>query len=110
MLDGVHALVLNPASPIASGYGISVVLCDDSVPIRAASARGAALDAMHSSSHWSAEASAAIRPGGRLIAEADAPVPAGVTLIARDSRHWLAETSRTAASIVQIARGRAPAG
>lgn len=106
MLDGVHALVLNPEPLIASGFGVSILLSDDRIPIRVGSCRGAALDATHSTVGWMTETVSVIRPEGRLIAQADAPIPSDVTIVARDGRDWVAETARATASVVQIARGR----
>ncbi len=106
LLDSVHALVLNPATDVASGYGVSVVLCHTNVPIRPGSSRGAALDATHCTPEWIAEAITAVRGQGRIVAHADAQIPGDLTLIARDARNWVAETTRAAAGIVQIARSR----
>ncbi|MDQ3519872.1 MAG: hypothetical protein M3466_15910 [Gemmatimonadota bacterium] len=106
LLDSVHALVLNPATHVATGYGVSVVLCDDDVPIRPGSSRGAALDARHSTPEWIAETTAAVRAHGRIVAHADAQIPGDVTVLARDARNWVAETTRASASIVQITRTR----
>ncbi|MBC7788398.1 MAG: Trm112 family protein [Anaerolineae bacterium] len=106
LLDGVHALVLNPATHVASGYGVSVVLSSNGVPVREGTSRGAALDAMHSTPEWIARTAAAVRAHGRIVAPADAQIPPELSLLARDSRNWVAETTRATASIVQIARGR----
>ncbi|MGI9075968.1 MAG: hypothetical protein ACR2G6_01395 [Gemmatimonadaceae bacterium] len=109
LLDGVHALVLNPATHVASGYGVSVVLCQANVPVRTGSSRGAALDALHSTPEWIAETTAAIRAHGRILAHADAKIPGDLTLLARDAQSWVAQTTRPA-SVVQIARSRPAPG
>lgn len=106
LLDSVHILVLNPATQVASGYGVSIVLCPTDVPIRPGSTRGAALDASHSTPEWIAATTTSVRDRGRIVAHADAPVPGGVTILARDAHDWVAETNQTTASIVQIARSR----
>ena len=111
LLDSVHALVLNPTTPVASGYGVSIVLCHTKIPIRPGSARGAALDVNHSTAEWIAEITTAVRAGGRIVAPAAAQIPDELSLLARDARNWVAETNRSAASIVKIARSRsAPSG
>jgi hypothetical protein len=52
----------------------------------------------------------ALRVGGRLVASADAPVPTGITELARDEMHWVgersAETNAAPASLVQLRRRR----
>jgi len=106
LLESVHALVLNPATHVASGYGVSVALCNNEIPVRPGSSRGAALDANHSTPEWIAESTAAVRPHGRIVAHADAQIPGDLTLLARDARNWVAETTRADASIVQITRTR----
>jgi hypothetical protein len=52
----------------------------------------------------------ALRRDGRLVAPANAPMPAGITELAHDERHWVgersAETSAAPASLVQLRRRR----
>ncbi|MDE3054540.1 MAG: hypothetical protein KGJ70_11690, partial [Gemmatimonadota bacterium] len=47
-----------------------------------------------------------LRPGGRLVAPARLPVPAGVTELARDEAVWVAERDAGAGGLVPLARGR----
>jgi hypothetical protein len=101
----VHVLALDPPSSLASGGGLSLALAGDDVPLRPESARGIALDASHATPRRLAAAAGALRAGGRLVAPADAPVPAGITLLARDERDWVGERDPApAVSRLEVAR------
>jgi protein-L-isoaspartate O-methyltransferase len=51
-----------------------------------------------------AAAALALRPGGRLVAPVGAAVPEGVTELARDGRHWVAERTAAAPPLVPLGR------
>ncbi|MDQ3697573.1 MAG: hypothetical protein M3373_06055 [Gemmatimonadota bacterium] len=91
MVDGVQILAVNPPAGVESGGGLSLVRAFEDVPVRAGAARGVALDEEHATPRVLAAAAAALRPGGRLVAPADAPVPARITVLARDALYWVAE-------------------
>jgi hypothetical protein len=48
----------------------------------------------------------ALRPRGRLVAPADAPLPGGVAELARDAEHWVAERDAAVVSDVVTLRRR----
>jgi len=57
------------------------------------------------------EAARLVRPGGRILAPAEIPVPAGVREIARDAEWWVGEREAGMSSgVVPIAGRRRPAG
>lgn len=109
-LASVHVLALNAPRGLPSGGGLSVAVAPDDVPVRAGTARGVALDAANASPRQLAGAAAALRTGGRLVAPAQAPIPEGVSLLARDERHWVAERPPAAGSVVRLALGRSRDG
>jgi hypothetical protein len=102
MVQHVHLLLLNAPVEIASGNGISLARVHDDVPVRPAACRGIALDESHSSPALVAAAVAALRLRGRLLAPASLPVPAGITVLARDAHHWVGEKERVAGPMVQL--------
>lgn len=76
-----------PAGPSASGLRVVGTL-----PLAPGAAHGVALDeATAADRGLLAGAARALRPGGRLVAPAAAPLPDGVRELARDARHWVAE-------------------
>ncbi|HEX6967103.1 MAG TPA: hypothetical protein VF166_15040 [Gemmatimonadaceae bacterium] len=85
----VHLLVLDPPDGIPSGAGISLARVHDAVPVRPLACRGIVLDEAHASAPLVATAIEAIRPGGRLVAPAPLPLPAGFTELARDEHQWV---------------------
>lgn len=87
-----------PADPDASAASGEVVdtasKCTlrgvvDRWPIASASLHGIAMQRVTNARL--ADALRVLRAGGRLIAPANAPVPAGARELARDERHWVAE-------------------
>ncbi len=91
MFDGVQLLAVNPSVDLESGGGVSIVLTEGEVPLRDGVARGVALDLTHSAPDLVEGAARAVAPGGRLVAPASAPLPAGVRELARDELEWVAE-------------------
>jgi hypothetical protein len=92
--ERVHVLTLDPAVDVVSGRGISIALTARRPPLRPATVRGIALDAAHASIEYASAAAESLRPGARLIAPLDTPLPAGLAEVARDSDYWLAEKGR----------------
>ena len=76
------------------------------LPVAAASLRGVALDAATAVPERLAAAVRALRPGGRLVAPADAALPDGARELARDARHWVAERDAPAGAVVPLRRAR----
>lgn len=77
-----HMLVVDPTTPQTQA---STVYAGGIVPLAASAVRAAATDAPELVVR-------AVKPGGRIVAPATAPVPAGVKELARDDRYWVGET------------------
>jgi hypothetical protein len=103
LVERVHVLAVDAPAGVHGGGGISLLLTHDELPLRPDAARGIALDAAHATERYLASAVEALRPGGRLLAPANAPLPTGITALARDERHWLASRDESAGPIVQLA-------
>lgn len=105
-LTETPVVLVNPPAGIRDGA--AVIITPDRLPLAPGAARGAALDAGQPRALVES-ALDAVRDGGRVIGPAVMPVPAGLTEIARDDRHWLAE--RVAASppvspLIRLVRSR----
>ena len=68
----------------------SVMRMGPSLPFAQASLHGVAIDDRHVALMGLTQASAILRPHGRLVAPAGASVAAGLTELARDEREWVA--------------------
>lgn len=84
----------------------SVLRVDAKVPLAAASLSGVAIDAPHVARLGVDQIAPLLRANGRLVAPADAPLPVGVRLLARDAREWVAARTRDPAVILPLARAR----
>jgi hypothetical protein len=101
----VRVLVVEPAHAYAPREGVGAV-AGAWLPVAPGSLRGVALDGPTAAPERLAAAVAALRPGGRLVAPAHAPVPDGVRELARDLRHWVAERDAPAGAVVPLRRAR----
>ena len=99
-------LLIN-GSPVIPGPGVSCLVVADRLPLGVESLAGIAVDAAHATATFLDSATRALRLGGRLVAPADAPVPAGMRELARDTTEWVAETTARASGLVELRR-RAP--
>lgn len=80
------------ASPPASAPPVSALRTAGALPFANGAAHAVALDAAATGDAGVvAGAVRALRPRGRLVAPASAPLPEGVLELARDDRHWVAE-------------------
>ena len=104
-LADVRVLLLDPPRVPALREEISAVR-GAPMPVAAGGVRGVALDEWTMDPARVAAAVRALRPGGRLVAPAGAALPEGVTELARDDRHWVAERAAAAPTVVPL--GRAP--
>jgi uncharacterized protein YbaR (Trm112 family) len=86
----VRVLVIEPAGAYAPRPPVGA-LAGAWLPVAPGALRGVALDAATATPDRLAAAVAALRPRGRLVAPAAAPLPDGVHELARDARHWVAE-------------------
>jgi hypothetical protein len=102
LVERLHVLGVNPVDVVKSGGGVSLVLASAQIPLRAGVTRGIALDTAHATPTLLSSAADALRPGGRLIAPAHVPLPSGVTELARDEHHWVAEKQAAAGPVVQL--------
>ena len=99
-------LLIN-GSPVIPGPGVSCLVVADRLPLGVESRAAIAVDAPHATATFLDSATRALRLGGRLVAPADAPVPAGMRELARDTTEWVAETTARASGLVELRR-RAP--
>ncbi len=106
LLGGVHArhaeafedegqvmtLLLNASHP-PGGWGRppSAMRAADGVPVASGALRAAWLDRTTATPGILAAVARGLRRGGRLVAPADASLPAGVRELARDAGEWVAE-------------------
>ena len=102
LAEPVKVLALDAVAGIASGAGVSLARTAGEVPLKGGTARGIALDAAHATPSYLHAAASALAARGRLVAPANAPVPAGFIELARDARDWVAEKI-DAPAIVPIA-------
>jgi hypothetical protein len=100
LMESVLLILIDPprgaaAPAIIRGAG-------ERIPLAAGALRGIALE---SGSEALVEAAArALAPRGRLVAPADAPVPAGITVLARDARQWVGEAGAVSSTPVTLRR------
>ena len=99
-------LLIN-GGPVIPGPGVSRIVVADRLPLGVETLAAIAVDAAHATSTFLESAARALRLGGRLVAPADAPVPAGMRELARDATEWVAETTTRASGLVELRR-RAP--
>ena len=88
----LQVLAVNPMPDVEMGGGVSGLRTRLSVPVLDGSALGVALDVTSRSAHEELllhSAVASVRPGARIVAPADVPVPDGVREIARDDVQWV---------------------
>ena len=89
-LTDVRALVVEPAHPFTPRDPLGALVGAE-LPVAASALRGVALDAATATPTRLTASVRALRPAGRLVAPARAPVPAGVRELARDAAFWVAE-------------------
>jgi hypothetical protein len=108
VVDEQRLLLIDPVDALSALHGFSVVRTAGRVPLADASLRAAAVDERTSTPTMLAATVRALQSRGRLVADASAPVPADVTELARDDRHWVAERAAVASRPVQlgVVRGR----
>ncbi len=87
--------------------GASRIVVADRLPLGVDTLAAVAVDAVNASTSMLDSAARALRLGGRLVAPAHAPIPAGMRELARDATEWVAETTTRASGLVELRR-RAP--
>lgn len=95
-------LLVDPPAGSAAADGVGILSgVGDRWPIASAALHGIAME--RATSARLNDALRILRAGGRLIAPADADVPAGARELARDERHWVAEK---VGEVIPLARAR----
>ncbi len=90
----VAPLLLNaPAWAWREGDVPSALRSRDALPVARGALRAAWLDHETATPRLLADAARALRPGGRLMAPAMVPLPAGVRRLAADDEQWVAEAT-----------------
>lgn len=92
---------------VRSAPGVSRIVVADRLPLGVESLAAVAVDAAHATPAFLESAARALRLGGRLVAPAEAKIPAGMHELARDDTEWVAETTMRASGLVELRR-RAP--
>ena len=102
LVDSTWLLVDAPTTISPTAVNLAL---NDRVPFADRALRGAAIDTIDA--RLLLDAVRCVKPGGRVVAKSDVPVPAGVSLIARDEREWVAavEDGQT----IQLRRSGRPA-
>ena len=95
-------LLLNPPHGLAERERLSAVMRRDTVPVAAGSCRGIALHEAAAAERLAASLASALRPRGRLVIPASAPVPDGFELLARDAAWLVAERSASPSALVAL--------
>ncbi len=95
------------SGPAIPAPGVSRIMVADRLPLGVETLAAIAVDDAHASPALLESAARALRLGGRLVAPADAPIPAGMRELARDDSEWVAETTVRASGLIELRR-RAP--
>jgi hypothetical protein len=103
-LLGTALVLLNPLGPVSADGELSVVY-GPVAPFAPGTLRGAALGSTPEASVVDS-VTAALRPGGRIMAPVSLAVPAGVTELARDAHGWVgARRAESSTTPVSLSRG-----
>lgn len=90
LVGEVRALVLEPGPAWRAREPFGAVR-GGGIPVATGALRGVALDAATADAARLDAAVRALQPRGRLVAPSHLALPNGVTELARDARHWVAE-------------------
>jgi uncharacterized protein YbaR (Trm112 family) len=82
--DTVAILAVDPPADVTSGFGVSIVLAPDTLPLRPSSVRAIALDAGHARPPFLTSSADALMPNGRLVSPAAALLPPEMVPLAED--------------------------
>lgn len=105
-LGAHHVVLLNAQASDASPQEVSALVVGDHVPLAVGTVRAAALGPDVATPARLTSAARVLSGRGRLVAPADAPVPEGVTVLARDARDWVGERDVVASPPVTIRSAR----
>jgi uncharacterized protein YbaR (Trm112 family) len=98
-LVSARCLAVNAPGALAQGNGLAV---SDRLPVATGALRGVALDELTASPVLLQEAIRVTCAGGRLVAPASTPVPAGVEILAIDARDWVGQVQGTPSGFVTL--------
>jgi len=101
-----HVVVLNTRSTPESPQEVSALVVDDQLPFRQTAVRAAALGGGTATGVLLQSAANVLRSRGRLVAPISAPVPAGITELARDQADWVGERTAVASPPVPLRSAR----
>jgi uncharacterized protein YbaR (Trm112 family) len=93
-------IVVDPPGDVVGMPGISVVRCDDALPIAPAAARALALDGGSEARVRSAVS--AVKAKGRIMGATTLDIPAGPKELARDAPMWVAERELIPSPLVTL--------
>jgi uncharacterized protein YbaR (Trm112 family) len=88
-VDAPPLLLVDPPAGVPMGHGLSGIRSGGTLPLATGAARAVATDAVDAARV--ADAARVTRVGGRIVAPAAAPVPAGVRELVRDDSLWVGE-------------------
>lgn len=106
-MTDVPLMVVDSPSPVGMGLGVSGLTTPASglLPLASGSARAVALDDSATPEQL-ADAVRVLAQGGRLLAPLRLVVGVGLSELARDERHWLAERASTTSGVISLSRRR----
>lgn len=91
VLERVEPVAIAPPSTTHPMLSAIVLASPAQVPLASGAMRAAAVDAGDDADLVAIEAARLVRSGGRILAPASAPVPAGVRELTRDASWWIGE-------------------
>jgi len=106
-MTDVQLMLINPPPRVGMGFGLSglTTAASSGLPLAAASARAIALDDRTTPEQLAAVLTA-LAAGGRVLAPVRLALPDGLSELARDDRHWLAERVAAPSGVVGLTRRR----
>ena len=101
-----HVVVLNTQTTPESPQEVSGLVVEDRLPFRQTALRAAALGGSTATGPLLESAASVLRTRGRLVAPSGAPVPSGITELARDEYDWVGERAIVASPPVPLRSAR----
>lgn len=103
VVEGIEPLAVDPGEATHPLLSAVVPRSRAHIPLATGSLRAVALDPGEPAAQALTEAVRIVRDGGRILAPAAVPLPAGVRELARDTDWWVGEREAPAPGIVSIA-------
>jgi len=82
VMGGIHFIGVNPPPGLEELPVLSLLVCECTIPLRDAMARGVVVGSESSRAAWLAESRRVLLPGRRLVIENETARPDGVTQLA----------------------------